>query len=124
MGDMQSMLSIETKHLIWKGFKPKNIHNPFISGIIDKNSFSLNKPDYKSSIGLACSPMGAAFFIIPFINAITRSGTTEEKNLIFKSMLTQYAFNVIPSTKRGHKEGDTETVVEQALRVCTNVKNR
>lgn len=124
VGDMQSMLSIETKHLIWKGFKWVNIHNPFISGIIDKNNFSLNKSDYKSSIGLACSPMGAAFFITPFINAITRSGTIEEKNLIFKSMLTQYAFNVVPSTKRGHKEGDTETIVEQALRVCTNVKNR
>lgn len=123
-GDMMSMLSLETKHLIWKGFKSENIHNPFISGMIDKNNFSLNKPDYKSSIGLACSPMGAAFFIIPFINAITRSGTIEEKNLIFKSMLTQYAFNIVPSTKRGHKEGDTETIVEQALRVCTNVKNR
>ena len=118
------MLSIETKHLIWKGFKEENIHNPFIAGMINKNNFSLNKSDYKSSIGLACSPMGAAFFIIPFINAITRSGTMEEKDLIFKSMLSKYAFEILPSTKRGHKEGDTESIVEQALRVVTNVKNR
>lgn len=78
MADMQSMLEIETKFLIWEGFKPENIRNPYISAMIDKNNFSLSKPDYKSSHGLACSPMGAAFFIIPFVNAMVRSGTPQE----------------------------------------------
>ena len=29
-GDMMSLTSIETKHLIMKGFEPENIHNPYI----------------------------------------------------------------------------------------------
>lgn len=122
--DMMSLKSIETKHLIWKGFKRENIKNPFIYGMIDKNNFSLNKADYKSYNGLDVTPMGAAFFIAPFINAMVRSGTQEEKEILFKSMLISEAFKEVPSTKRGHKIGDKERIVDQALRICTNVKNR
>ena len=122
--DMMSLKSIETKHLIWKGFKRENIKNPFIYGMIDKNNFSLNKADYKSYNGLDVTPMGAAFFIAPFVNAMVRSGTQEEKEILFKSMLISEAFKEVPSTKRGHKIGDKERIVDQALRICTNVKNR
>ena len=124
MADMMSLKSIETKHLIWKGFKRENIKNPFIYGMIDKNNFSLNKADYKSYNGLDVTPMGAAFFIAPFVNAMVRSGTQEEKEILFKSMLISEAFKEVPSTKRGHKIGDKEKIVDQALRICTNVKNR
>ena len=124
MADMSSLRDIETKYLIQKGFKEENIKNPFIAGMIQKNSFSLNKADYKSYQGLACTPMGAAFFIAPFVNAITRSGTMEEKKIVFESMLRFKAFEQILSNKRGHKQGETERLVDQALRVCTNVKNR
>ena len=55
---------------------------------------------------------------------MTRSGTIEEKQLLFESMLKYRAFDVLPSTKRGHTFGETETLVDQALRVATNVKNR
>lgn len=68
--------------------------------------------------------MGAAFYIVPFINSMVRSGTLEEKELLFKSMLKYKAFEEILSTKRGHRQGETERVVDQALRVATNVKNR
>ena len=122
--DMMSLKSIETKHLIWKGFKRENIKNPFIYDMIDKNNFSLNKADYKSYNGLDITPMGAAFFIAPFVNAMVRSGTQEEKEILFKSMLISEAFKEVSSTKRGHKIGDKERIVDQALRICTNVKNR
>lgn len=126
MADMMSLLSIETKTLIFEGYKEKNIKNPFIYKMILKNNFSLNKSDYAPSKrnGLFITPMGAAFFISPFINAIVRSGEPDEKEIIFKSMLYEEAFEEIPSTKRGHKFGEVEQVVDQALRVCTNVKNR
>ena len=39
-------------------------------------------------------------------------------------MLNKEAFQMILSTKRGHRLGEQEQLVEQALRVCTNVKNR
>ena len=68
--------------------------------------------------------MGAAFFIVPFINATVRSGTMEEKQLIFNSMLFNKAHLSVPSTKRGHKLGEEETIVTQAVRQVTNIKNR
>lgn len=74
--DMMSLHSFETRYLITKGFKHENIKNPFIEYMIDKNAFPLSKADYQSSdSSMACTPMGAAFFIVPFVNAITRSGT-------------------------------------------------
>lgn len=114
-GDMMDIRSFETKHLINKGFKDENIKNPFIYGIFQKNSFSL---------GSHITPTGAAFYIVPFVNAMVRSGTLEEKELLFKSMLKFEAFKTIASTKRGHKEGDVERIVDQALRIAVNVKNR
>ena len=110
---MMSMKSIETKHLINKGLN--EIRNPFIAYMHEKNKFSL---------GDTLTPIGVAFYIAPFVNAIVRSGTMDEKTLIFKSMLKTEAFKRVPSTKRGHKPGDEESIVEQAIRVATNVKAR
>lgn len=39
-------------------------------------------------------------------------------------MLKFKAFEQILSNKRGHKAGETERLVDQAVRTCTNVKNR
>ena len=114
-GDMMSLKSIETKHIITKGFKDENIKNPFIYGMVEKNAYSL---------GNHITPIGAAFYIVPFINSMVRSGTLEEKELLFKSMLKNKAFEIILSNKRGHKIGETERLVDQALRTATNVKNR
>ena len=124
-GDMMSLRSFETRYLITEGFKINNIKNPFIEGMIEKNEFPLSKADYISADeSMACTSMGAAFFIVPFVNALTRSGTQTEKELLFKSMLDNYAFTKILSNKRGHKEGEQETILAQALRTATNVKNR
>ena len=124
-GDMMSLRSFETRYLITEGFKKCNIKNPFIEGMIEKNEFPLSKADYISADkSMACTSMGAAFFIVPFVNALTRSGTQTEKELLFKSMLDNYAFTKVLSNKRGHKEGEQETILAQALRTATNVKNR
>lgn len=124
-GDMMSASSLETRYLINEGFKKCNIHNPFIDGMLLRNEFPLSKPDYVPyEDDLACTPMGAAFFIVPFVNAITRSGTQEEKELLFLSMLNYKAYKKVPSTKRGHKPGEEEMLINQALRVVGNVKNR
>lgn len=114
-GDMMSLKSFETRRLIFKGLEPANIHNPFMFEMWQKNMFKLT--DTPTS-------WGVTFYIVPFVNAITRSGTLEEKELIFSSMLKHKAFEKIPSNKRGHKPGELERVVDQATRTCTNVKNR
>ena len=124
-GDMMSLRSFETRYLITKGFQKQNIKNPFIDYMIDKNSFPLSKADYISANpNMSCTSMGAAFFIVPFVNAITRSGTMEQKNLLFNSMLNHKAFEEVISNKRGHKLGQKEKLILQAIRTVTNVKNR
>lgn len=114
--DMMDTRSIETKHIINKGFKQENLKNPFIYEMANKNHFKLGSGDLTF--------MGVAFYIAPFVNAMVRSGTQEEKELLFNSMLKFKAFNMIPSNKRGHKIGEMERVIDQALRTVTNVKNR
>ena len=113
--DMMSLQSIETKHLIFKGFREENIHNPFIYEMAQRNAFSL---------GDRITPHGAAWYIAPFVNAMVRSGEEKEKELLFKSFLKFKAYNIILSNKRGHKQGETEQLVVQAVRTCSNVKAR
>lgn len=113
ISDMMSLRAMETKHLIIKGLQ--QIKNPFFYHMVMKNSYS---------IGSEVTAMGVAFYVTPMINAIQRSGTFEEKDLVFKSMLNYKAFDMIPSNKRGHKLGEEEKLVEQAIRTATNVKNR
>ena len=120
-----SLHSFETRYLITKGFKKENIKNPFIDYMLDKNFFPLSKADYISSDPeMGCTSIGAAFFIVPLINAVTRSGTMEEKNLLFKAMLNHKAFQEVLSNKRGHLLGEKEKLIFQAIRTVTNVKNR
>lgn len=113
IGDMVALTNYETKRIIDTGLK--NINNPFLKGIIEKNSFMI-----KGEL----SPTDIAFSVVPYLNAICRSGTQEEKELVFNAMLEYRCNTLIPSTKRGHKDGDMETILEQSLRTCANVKNR
>lgn len=112
IADMMSLKDFETHHLITKGIQ--NIRNPFFKGMIEKNSYSL---------GTDITPIGIAFYVAPYVNAITRVGQMEEKMTLFEAMLDWKAYESIPSTKRGCK-GQLEQRVEQAVRNCTNVKSR
>jgi single-stranded-DNA-specific exonuclease len=112
IGDMMDMKDFETHYLTKIGLQ--NIHNPFFVEMV-------NRQHYKLENNL--TPFGIAFYVVPYINAITRSGTIEEKYLTFEAMLEWLAEKMIPSTKRGYK-GTFETRKEQAGRTCMNVKNR
>lgn len=112
IADVMDLRDFETRYIVSKGLD--NITNPFFKSMVEKNSFSLkDKPTAE----------GVAFYIAPYINATIRVGTQEEKLLLFESMLTFKAEELIPSTKRGCK-GQMETKVEQACRNCVNIKNR
>ena len=113
VADMMDLREYETKHLVNLGLK--QIPNPYFKGMTIKNEYSL---------GGKVTPFGVAFYIAPYVNAVTRSGTIDEKIVLFESMLEFKAYEMIPSIKRGHKPGEMETRVEQACRNCTNIKNR
>lgn len=112
IADMMDMRNFETKHLIQKGLT--RIENPFFKALVERQAYS---------IGETVTPIGVAFYIAPLINATIRVGTQNEKEVMFKAMLSHCAYDMIPSTKRGEK-GKTETIVTQAVRNATNVRNR
>ena len=109
-----SQQNIETSYIIREGIKPKYLKNPFIKAMAEHNAYS---------IGDTPTPIGWAFYITPFINSMNRSGTMDEKFLLFRSMLDYEAYKEVPSGKRGHK-GEMTAQVLEAIRVATNVKNR
>lgn len=112
VADMMDLRNLETRELITEGIN--NLENPFINAFSEAQAYSL-----KGKL----SPFGISFYIAPYINATIRVGSTDEKLLLFESMLDFRAYEEIPSTKRGCK-GELETRVAQACRVCKNVKNR
>lgn len=114
ISDMMLYTSIETKAIIDIGLQ--NIKNPFFYYMVEKNKFSIDKMG-------GINYMSIAFYVTPFINAIVRSGTLEEMQLIFQSMLIMYAFDKVESGKRGHK-GELVPRVEEAVRIAANVKAR
>lgn len=111
-GDVMSLRDLETSYLTRKGLE--NIQNPFMREMVEKNSYQL---------GTDITSIGVAFYIVPYINAVARLGTKEEKKILFEAMLDWKALNQIPSTKRGCK-GQIEAIVTQAVRMSNNIKNR
>ena len=61
---MMDLHSIETKEIIREGIE--NIKNPFFYYMVEKNRYS---------IGSTVTPTSLSFYVVPFINAIVRSGT-------------------------------------------------
>ena len=112
IADMMDQRDLETFYYIKEGLR--RVRNPFMKSMIEKNHYQL---------GDDLTPIGIAFYVAPYVNAITRVGQEEEKRTLFEAMLEWKAYESIPSTKRGCK-GQLETRVEQAVRDCTNVKNR
>ena len=111
IADMMDMRDFETKHLITRGLE--DIHNPFFAGMVEKNAYQLKE----------ITPTGVAFYVAPYVNATVRMGTQEEKKIMFEAMLDFKAYDMVDSTKRGCK-GQKERLVDQAIRNCTNIKNR
>ena len=112
IGDMMDMKDFETHYLTKDGLQ--RIRNPFFQEMVTRQHYKLDNN---------MTPFGIAFYVVPYINAMTRSGTLDEKYLIFEAMLEWRAEDMIPSTKRGFK-GTFEKRIEQAGRTCFNVKSR
>lgn len=113
IGDIMNLNEKETRYIIEQGMN--NINNPFLLEMIKKQSYSL-----KDKI----TPNGIAFYIVPYINAVIRSGTLDEKFIVFEAMLDIMGNKKIKSGKRGASLNDTESLAEKACRVSSNAKNR
>lgn len=111
--DVMKLTDYETRYIILRGMD--EFKNPLLKTMVEKDNFHFG--------GQALTPFNITWYIAPYINAISRSGTMEEKQVVFESMIEYLAYQQIPSTKRGCK-GQYETRVEQAVRACNNAKNR
>lgn len=112
IADMSSLKELETRTIAIKGLM--NEKNMFIKHFHKVQNYS---------IGDKLTPIGVAFYIAPSINAVHRTGTFEEKKLIFNAMLEGVQDQLVPSTKRGCN-GEEEYLYEQAIRTAMNVRNR
>ena len=111
--DVMALTDLETRTIINKGMK--EFKNPLLKTMVEKDKFHFE--------GQQLTPFNITWYIAPYINAISRSGTLQEKQVVFESMIEFLSYQTVPSTKRGCS-GQVETRVEQAVRTCTNVKNR
>lgn len=116
IADVMDRTTSETNYLMLEGLK--NIKNPGLKVLLEAQSFSLKEKAKPPYIGL--TPIDIAFYIAPLLNAITRVGTLQDKLAAF------YCFTdpqkLLPSTKRGAKNGDVELAAEQTARVGSNAK--
>ena len=113
-GDMADYRELEIRAIINIGFS--SIKNPFLYELCQKHKFTLDKRN-------GINYLSIAFAAVPFINAMTRSGTSEEQDMVFKGMLTQYAFDKVESSKRGEK-GVYVFHYQEAVTTAERVKRR
>lgn len=118
IADVMDRTNIETNYIMMEGLR--NIHNEGFRTLIEAQSFSLKEKAISPYPGL--TPIDIAFYIAPLINAITRVGTTEEKEAMFYCFIEPN--KALQSTKRGAKPGEIEYAAEQTARVGKNAKAR
>ena len=113
IADVMNTQDQETQYYIQTGLA--QIRNPYILEMMRRNTRQFGEGHtYMKDV---------AWYIAPFINAVTRCGSVDENLLVFNSMLEHKAAELVPSTKRGCK-GQEETLVEQAGRTSANIKTR
>jgi single-stranded-DNA-specific exonuclease len=94
-------------YYIHKGFK--QINNPFLKDLIEKQSFSM-----KGEV----NPISIGWYVVPLLNSCIRSGTQEEKEMTFKALLGS---NEQVYYKRGKCY---ESIQKHMARQLTNIKRR
>lgn len=112
--DMANSKELEIRAICNVGFS--NIRNPFFYSMIKKNDYILQKRNGLNYLSIA-------FGVIPFVNAVTRSGTPEENRKVFDGFYLETAFEDVESSKRG-ESGKLVPAYEEAITIAERVKRR
>ena len=110
VADVMDMRSCETRYFVNLGIT--NVTNKFLQALIKAQEFSM---------GGTLSVHNIAWYIAPVINAITRIGTLEERELLFRAMIEQD--EIFAYDKRGVGLVD-ENIYDRAARIAKNAKSR
>lgn len=117
IGDMMDIKSYETKRLIDKGLAimkdDLSESNPFLMALIKAQDYSMNGVINNHTI---------QWYIVPVINGMIRSGSLEEKELMFRAFIKdekeKYNF------KKRSGEIIEESIYDHVARLCKNAKAR
>ena len=123
-GDMMDLNTLENRFISDYGFS--HLKNEGLRQLIKLQGYSIfgvKLEEITDSFldNASITPINAAFYIAPLVNALIRVGSSKEKELLFQSFIKDK--DIVPSTKRGDK-GETETIAEQSARNCYNARNR
>ena len=119
IGDIMDLREYETRRLVTKGLQ--RIAHPFIKALLEKRKFDVSDTDIPNVIDMS-------FYIVPLINAMIRSGTQEEKQLMFEAFIKDYkTFTYQPRRKNKNDPMPLpveESIYEKVVRLSLNAKSR
>jgi len=111
IGDVMDITTPENAYIIKEGLT--NLHNQFLKLLCNNAAYSL---------GVELTPIGVAFYVIPMINAMCRTGKMDEKDRMFTAFT--WPETMVTSHKRGVAPGTKVEVGIESVRECTNAKSR
>lgn len=115
ISDVMDIRSFETKYLIDIGLL--NVKNKFFQALINAQEYSMKGKVNIHTVQWYCTPI---------INGMIRTGTQDEKELLFKAFIEQDEF--FEYKKRATKDKPSETIQEsiydRAARLSKNAKSR
>lgn len=114
IGDMADYRELEIRAITKCGLK--SVQSPFLNFMIKKHDYSISKMN-----GL--NYYSCAFYVAPYINAIVRSGTAEEKEFVFKALLDPYADTMVKPSSSRERRAEIPWY-EEAVLVTERVKRR
>lgn len=110
IADLMDIRSFETRYFVNCGIS--NFKNKFLLALAKAQEFSM---------GGKITIHNIAWYMSPVINSITRIGTLEERELVFRAMIEQDETFVYD--KRGHGLVE-ENIYDRAARIAKNAKSR
>ena len=110
IADVMDMRSFETRYLVNKGLE--SFKNKFLVALAKAQEYSM-----KGQLTVH----NVAWYISPVLNAITRIGTPEERELVFRAMIEQDEMFTYDKRGTGLTE---ENIYDRAARIAKNAKSR
>lgn len=110
IADVMDMRSPETRYIVNTGLI--NFRNKFLQALAKAQEFSMHGE---------LNIHNVAWYIAPIINSITRIGTQEERELVFRAMIEQD--EMFDYNKRGVGVIE-ENIYDRAARIAKNAKSR
>lgn len=116
IADAMNMTTLGNNYFAYVGLS--NIRNPFIYELAQHQQRGIKNPTNMTKTDVA-------FYIAPVINGVIRSGTSEDKEIVFKALITRKVDGIkeyYDSEWRGKQR--RENLFEYAVRLATNAKSR